>query len=143
MAAFIAFLQWRLARLKLVLDLFDRRVSTVEELMGIASEVTARAPRVEMSSVVRFHSATQRARFLFADDVMARVYSAHEAVAALSAYSEVAEMTGEDGVEQLKARHGAVKNLITFYQDLPDLVAPIHSHDAEARPCAKLVRKVG
>lgn len=74
----IAFLQWRTAHQKVVLDVFDRRLSVFDDTMKFRQEVSHQGFKIDMETVVAFHTVRRRARFLFGDDVNAVLQKWHE-----------------------------------------------------------------
>ncbi len=68
LAAVIAWGQWRVARNKMVLDLFDKRMAVYDELRNILGHVVA-AGRATADDTYNFGRAKQRAKFLFDSDV--------------------------------------------------------------------------
>jgi hypothetical protein len=64
MVAAIAFAQWRTAHQRVVLDLFERRMTIIDGLLRIVAEVR-QAGKVRNEDSDRFNWATKGAEFLF------------------------------------------------------------------------------
>lgn len=67
-AAFVSILQWRLAKRKLRLDLFDRRYKVYEGTRKFLS-VILRDATFKDADLFEFYAATSDAEFLFGDDI--------------------------------------------------------------------------
>jgi hypothetical protein len=71
LVAFIALLQWKTARDKVLLDLFDKRYAIYEDLRIVMSEYDRRGT-LELEKIFgKFGRAQARAKFLFGEEVNA------------------------------------------------------------------------
>ena len=67
--AWIAFQQWRTARDKLRLDLFERRSAVVQALREFLRDVTPNG-QPTADATIAFHEAIEQGRFLFGDELL-------------------------------------------------------------------------
>ncbi len=65
--AFIAWLQWRTAREKVVLDLFDKRFAMYDEMRAVVTRYTQHG--IDDAGYNQFLRASSRAQFLFGPEV--------------------------------------------------------------------------
>jgi hypothetical protein len=68
--AVIAFMQWRTAKQKVVLDLFGRRIETYSALRDVVSKVRADSNAATLKNSFKFLQALDRAGFLFGSEVI-------------------------------------------------------------------------
>jgi hypothetical protein len=66
----VAFLQWRTAQQKAVLDLFDRRHGIYEIVRKAVSTMTSNSNAFDQGQEIEFMQAMERAYFFFGDDVV-------------------------------------------------------------------------
>jgi len=69
--AVVAFLQWRTAQQKAVLDLFDRRRAIYETVRKAVETMTSNSNAFDQGREIEFMDAMERAYFFFGDDVVA------------------------------------------------------------------------
>lgn len=69
--AAVAFLQWRTAQQKAVLDLFDRRHVIYEVVRNAVGTMSSNSTAFDQAREVEFMQAMERAFFFFGDDVVA------------------------------------------------------------------------
>lgn len=70
----VAFMQWRTAHQKVVLDLFERRLRIYESVAGAVEAFAKAGPLDEyIDARRRLQSAMSQARFLFGDEVLAHL----------------------------------------------------------------------
>lgn len=67
--ALVAFLQWRTAQQKAVLDLFERRHAIYEIVRNAVSTIASNSNAFDQGREVEFMQAMERAYFFFGDDV--------------------------------------------------------------------------
>jgi hypothetical protein len=67
--AAVAFLQWRTAQQKAVLDLFDRRHAIYEVVRNAVGTMTSNSNAFDQSREAEFMQVMERAYFFFGDDV--------------------------------------------------------------------------
>jgi hypothetical protein len=69
-AAYVAWRQWRTAHDRLMLDLFERRFQSFQELTQVVSTALSK-PHPDANDLADFDRASQKARFLFGPEVYA------------------------------------------------------------------------
>jgi hypothetical protein len=69
--AMVAFLQWRTAQQKSVLDLFERRHAIYEIVRNAVGTMTGNSNSFDQGREIEFMQAMERAYFFFGDDVVA------------------------------------------------------------------------
>jgi hypothetical protein len=67
----VAFLQWRTAQQKAVLDLFDRRRAIYETVRKAVETMASNSNAFDQAREIEFMDAMERAYFFFGDDVVA------------------------------------------------------------------------
>jgi|SRR5450759_693840 hypothetical protein len=67
--ATVAFLQWRTAQQKAVLDLFERRHAIYEIVRNAVGTIASNSTAFDQGREVEFMQAMERAYFFFGDDV--------------------------------------------------------------------------
>lgn len=67
--ALVAYLQWRTAQQKAVLDLFDRRHEIYEIVRKAVGTMASNSTTFDQSREIEFMQAMERAYFFFGDDV--------------------------------------------------------------------------
>jgi hypothetical protein len=114
--AVVAFLQWRTAQQKAVLDLFDRRHAIYEIVRNAVSTMTGNSNTFDGGREVEFMQAMERAYFFFGDEVVAYLEQLWSAIGDVrDADKELKDMTDptERGVALAKRRAGM--NLIVQF----------------------------
>jgi hypothetical protein len=99
--AYVSWNQWRIARDRLRLDLFDKRYKVFDGARSMIGHVVT-AGRLPMEVLHEYWAATTDRRFLFGDDVVAYLDDMDKHVAGYQTYSEASRRT-RDPVERKKA----------------------------------------
>jgi hypothetical protein len=119
--AFIAWLQWRTADEKVVLDLFDKRFAVYEELRnGIYP-----ARSGDQNAVLGFKVATLRAQFLFGAEVTTFLEATASDLAEAMVKSKSSPLPSPEHSEAALAR---ANRLNAFFGKLDTLVVPYMKH---------------
>jgi hypothetical protein len=120
----IAYFQWRTAHQRVVLELFERRIKVFEEIEHAARDALNAVDAKGLDLAFwNFVKAEANARFLFGEEVIAKLAKRRADVAAIQAFSEVREDHPEWHQMQnrkLQARN----NLAAFIQNSSGLFAP-------------------
>jgi hypothetical protein len=134
LAGAIGVLQWRTAHLRVVLDVFDRRMETYNAVREAVSEIV-REGRASAAALVSFDLATSRAPFLFGKDLVVFLDATRKRIVALRA-AEMGAKTDDDTKRgkfaDLEAEH--FMELTTFYQKFDSLVRPYMKMHQKAPP---------
>jgi hypothetical protein len=117
--------QWRTAKDKLLLDLFDKRFALYEELRAA---VIRRG--IDQNSVVHFKRAISRAQFLFGPEVQIFLEkTAKDLSRAMAEQIREPSPVAEEQSEAYQADLIALLNrLHNFFNDFDKLIAPYMSH---------------
>jgi hypothetical protein len=122
-AAYIAWRQWRTSHDRLVLDLFDRRFTSFQDLTRAVSAAVNK-PHPEMNDLANFDSASEKARFLFGPEVYNYLREVRAHLVNLIAIGRgLRDMP--DGAQRERAETAvtaALNEINTFYARLADLV---------------------
>jgi len=126
LAVIIGLGQWRTARQRVVLDLFDKRWAVLIDLRSTIAEVL-REGRVNMGQSFEFARAMDRASFLFGPEVVQYLKSIHAAlgrhyVAASSLTAEQGDSPKRD--KMIDQEYDAMTEISQFFARMEDLVAP-------------------
>jgi hypothetical protein len=122
--ALIAYFQWRTAHQRIVLELFERRIKVFEEIEHAARDaLNAVDAKSSNSAFWNFAKAEANARFLFGEEVIAKLAKRRADVAAIQVFSEVSDDHPE--WHQMQNRKlQALENLTAFVQNSSVLFAP-------------------
>jgi hypothetical protein len=124
-AASIAWLQWKTAQEKVLLDLFDRRFAVYEELRAAGP----RARHGDQNGVSDFRAAASRAKLLFGAEVTAFLEAtATDLAGDLVQWKSPRPASPEQheaASDKLVAR---ANRLDVFFRELDELVAPYMNH---------------
>jgi hypothetical protein len=80
LAAVIGYFQWKTAQQKVVLDLFDRRMTTYTALREVVAMVTGSSSAATPANSFKFLEALDRAQFLFGPKVIEHLKKINEAI---------------------------------------------------------------
>jgi hypothetical protein len=124
MIAMIAFAQWRTARQRMILDLFQRRMDVIDLVSRIASTVLIEGD-LHNEDVDGFLRATRGDKFLFGPEVSTYLSETYRRLLELHACERVMERgQGEQGRELGDKRQAIRNELNRFHETFHTLVAP-------------------
>lgn len=86
----VAFMQWRTAHQKVMLDLFDRRMSVFNKAQDFHRRIAREGVRQEAIDVSRFHEVRNEAYFLFGQDIIELLGTFHVAIINMSTQAALA-----------------------------------------------------
>jgi hypothetical protein len=110
----IAYFQWRTAHQRIVLDLFDRRASVIEDIEKAATDMlNATTPEESGKSYWSFARAEPRARLLFGPDVAQALEALRADMATVDSTSELRAGAPKEAHDK---RQAALKNIAAFIQ---------------------------
>lgn len=121
LAAVIGFFQWRTAHQKLAVDLFDRRWDTYTAIRKALNPVV-REGSAKDEDYWNYVRASDRADFLFGDDVAQFLKGITEAMAWLSSFREsLADTSHPDRQKLIEAKYKHFKTVTDFYTKAPPI----------------------
>lgn len=120
----IAFLQWRTAHQKVVLDLFDRRLAVFDDTMKFRQEINRQGFRLDVETVVAFHAVRRRAHFLFGEDVNAVLQKWHEHLIDFSTSITMIELDEDATQEHAPKAIAANKAAAGLHQQINEVFMP-------------------
>jgi hypothetical protein len=124
MVAIIAFAQWRTARQRMILDLFQRRMDLIDLVSRIASSIVMEGA-LHNEDVDGFLRATRGDKFLFGPEVTTFLSQTYKRLLDLHACEGVMKgAQGEQRAKLLERRHAIRDELDRFHQTFHTLVAP-------------------
>lgn len=132
----IAFMQWRTAHQKVVLDLFDRRLKVYNELEEIAAEIEINRAVTDQAAA-RSRQAFLQAKFLFGADAFGEINKFYKAV---RRFRRIPTATGlyiseqENFNAMVSNNSSAIETITNFRQQMPN------TFEAYMRMDQKLVR---
>lgn len=127
-AAYIAYRQWRTAHLRVVLDLFERRMAVYDEARAVIGEIM-RDGTATNPIFFRYAHATDRLGLLFGDDVVAYSDKVRDRINKLIYHETMirAQMAGTP-VENYGHHVDEATRLLTelskFYDEFSALISP-------------------
>jgi hypothetical protein len=113
-AGFIGYRQWRTAYERVLLDLFERRMSVYEEIRDVIAKVL-REGSCGTATFFEFVRAGDRLPMLFGDDVLAYFNKTKERLVQLDYFRSV---------KQLEREHELKLELSKFFDEFTPLVLP-------------------
>ena len=124
LALVIAWGQWRVAKNRMVLDLFDKRMTAYDELRDILGHVVA-AGKATADDTYNFGRAKQRAKFLFDKEVITYLDGLHEHLIELEILeSELKGLSEEkERIANVAKQRASKKALVGFYTEFDRLVS--------------------
>lgn len=116
--------QWKIARQRVVLDLFDKRMEAYEGLRLVASHVLQKGA-TDLDVYTKFRRASDRIPFLFGPNVQAYVLKMDESLRehCLACTATTGDQ-GETNQGLLKIKHREYLEIIKFFDEFPKLIAP-------------------
>ena len=130
--AIIAFLQWKTAREKVLLDLFDKRFAVYDELRSVIGRFLT--GDIDQKGLFEFKTASSRAQFLFGPEVTSFLDErwadlSREMIAWKVTPRPVPENQREAAEAALIARKDRLSD---FFKNFDELVAPYMNHHQKA-----------
>ena len=121
--AAVGYFQWRTAHQRIILDLFERRFETYEQIRKAISEY---GPTLTVSpeTLGRYTTAENRATFLFGDEVLAYLKARREDLATVHAFHGLRPQPTQDYQDQQRELRGANHRLVTVPQEFERLLIP-------------------
>jgi hypothetical protein len=113
----VAYFQWQTAHHRVVLDLFDRRFRTYEEIRHAIANVVPGEQNVEL--LATYSTAMDRAQFLFGPEVSHYLKKKYEDVV-----RTMLEPKGHDEIEWGQIVRGQSDRLQSFYEEANKLFRP-------------------
>lgn len=119
----VAFMQWRTAHKKVVLDLFDRRWRCYMAILDASRNLLNGTP--DSGLVITLGRAANEASFLFGNDVVDCLNRVQKVASTLSA-AEVVIRNTDNPQHQLwlDRKHEGVMQVLAFFDDFPRLCEP-------------------
>lgn len=123
--AVIGFLQWRTNHLRVVLDLFDRRMLVLDETRAVARQLFA-SGRVEEGDMARLHKAYGDSKFLFGDEVVRAIEKLiDDAIVVQTSIGRMEDLEiGPERSELAQQKWQAVARAQRFFTDISSLCVP-------------------
>lgn len=120
----VAFLQWRTAHQKVLLDLFDRRIALFNQIMETQRRVMREADGLAGHDIDHLHDLRAKANFLFGSEIMDALKTWHEALIDLTVSADVIRMgAGSRSEHQLQIAQ-ALKTVRPFRETFPLIFSP-------------------
>jgi hypothetical protein len=120
----IALLQWRTAHQRVVLDLFERRMKIIDELLRVVAEILIHGA-VQSNDSDAFIRATRGAEFLFAPEVQKYLDRIYTVLVDLWSFDEELKTAVNPQRQELIQKRRAGRNeLSQFLREFRELVAP-------------------
>ncbi len=118
--AYIAYQQYRVNRLRLSLDLFERRLNVFEAVQDFLSAIV-KAGKVDTARAVSFRSQASQAAFLFGEDITGYLDTLYKkALALMRVGDELYPQDGSPGLPRGPEREEAAKKKTELLKWLGD-----------------------
>lgn len=121
--ALIAYFQWRTAHQRIVLDLFEKRFETCEQIRKALVEY-AQGLQVTGDTLKTYIKAQNRAKFLFGNDVTNFLEGSFKDLVTVNVFRPLHPVPTEEYAQQQRDLHEADKRLIRVLSGLETLVIP-------------------
>lgn len=106
----VAFMQWRTAHQKVMLDLFDRRLNVYNRVQEYHRQIMSNGVRQNVVDVSGFHDVRNEAYFLFGNDITALLGKFHEEIINLGMYAALAaDIESEDRKQNIGMAYDHLK----------------------------------
>ena len=131
--AFIAFLQWKTAQEKVLLDLFDKRFAVYDELRSVVGRHLSGG--IDQTALFGFKRTTSRAQFLFGPEVQTFL---EERWVDLKRDKDLRDnpqpwpVPEDQRASAIAERVARKDRLSDFFKDFDQLVAPYMNHHQKA-----------
>jgi len=125
LAAVIAIAQWRIAKQKAVVDVFDKRMDVYNSLRAVVQKVMS-AGNATQENCYEFAAHVDRAQFLFGDKVVKKLGEIADAMWLLREHeTETAGLSvGEELTGLVQKRRKALNKVTSFYGECHQLLRP-------------------
>lgn len=121
----VAFMQWRTAHQKVVLDLFDRRINIYNRTRDLYRAIYQKGVSLELIEIMSFHQVRGEATFLFGRDVRDFLKRFHEqAIDMAGKYDGSLVAEPEEKRLYIKESHAHLKEIIKLSDELEIVFAP-------------------
>ena len=130
----VGYAQWRTANQRVVLDLFDRRLESYQDLEDAVGGVL-REGVVDAHAFRRYLDGKMRARFLFGNDVLEFLDSVYDDIVALQTiYTDDVINHSARRMELTDKKFAAVRRVSAFAEQAPLIFGPYMSMTARNTP---------
>jgi hypothetical protein len=119
----IALAQWRVARQKFVLDLFDRRFKAYNDVVSAMRPALAHS-KVEHNELFDLQTAIQNAKFLFGSDVNDYLKKMWETVVRLNYWSTIYRTADPNAEKAPQGMYDCNIEIGNFFKRYPELSLP-------------------
>lgn len=120
----VAFLQWRTAHQKVMLDLFDRRLALFYNIVDTVNPVVRHGgPRTE-NSAIKFGESIRDARYLFGSEVNDYLEGFRSMLIGMALAEDMIEAHEPDRGDWISKKYHALQQVSSFYEDFPKLCDP-------------------
>jgi hypothetical protein len=133
LAAVIGFMQWRTAHQRSVIDLFEKRFETYNNIRVVISEVLAHGTVPHQTAIV-YLRATDKAQFLFGPDVTMYLNSVYKLLVEHGYAEDVMKAGGADYQKGVENKYAAFNEISEFYVRIQPLVQPYMRMHQKAPP---------
>lgn len=114
--AIVAFLQWRTAQQKAVLDLFERRQAIYEIVRTAVATMASNSNSFDQAREVEFMQVMERAYFFFGDNVVSYLEELWSDILDVRTVDqELNSLTGADRTAALEKRRAALNRIAQFH----------------------------
>lgn len=118
LAVTIATMQWRVARQKFVLDLFDRRFKAYNDVLGAVRPILA-AGNAEHNQIVDLQIAVQGSKFLFGSDVNDYLQETYKTVVKLRFWHSIYNTQNAKADQAPDGMYVCSMKLVKFFEEYP------------------------
>jgi hypothetical protein len=124
--AIIAYRQWKTAHQRLVFDLFERRMKLYDDARN-ALGVVLRTGNAPNDQIAEFSEVSERAKFLFGDEVYACTDKTRSAIITLQEAKSMLQsglLTPPERAQHAARAGECMQSVARFYSDFPRLLIP-------------------
>ncbi|MBB4347267.1 MULTISPECIES: hypothetical protein [Rhizobiaceae] len=132
----VAFMQWRTAHQKVMLDLFDRRWSVYKSVEAFLHAALSKGVHLDTLLIASFHRTRGEAQFLFGPDVHQLLGQIHAAAINMSTHALSFDglEVGPERQHHVSEAHRELRSLLQMSQELENSFAPYMHMDQKRVP---------
>ncbi|EKJ94370.1 hypothetical protein C241_19427 [Bradyrhizobium lupini HPC(L)] len=120
----VAFMQWRTAHQKVLLDLFDRRMNIYDQVTEMQRRAMRLGDQLTGVEIDHIRDVRNRARFLFGDEVSDALKKWHDVLIDLTISADILRAGNGSRLDHNPKIASALRQLLPYRDSLPVLFVP-------------------
>jgi hypothetical protein len=120
----VAYMQWRTAHQKVLLDLFDRRMDIYDQVTAMQRKAMRQGDQLTGVEIDHMRDVRNRAKFLFGDEVSDALRQWHDVLIDLTISADILRAGNGSRTEHNPKISSALRQLLPYRDSLPVLFSP-------------------